>query len=90
MSHPKLRIITPNGIYSQTRMQQGAVNSVENFHRKVESLFHEMSDSLKAWLDDFIVHCVDETILLECLRQLFLDLQNAWAVLVSQEMLILH
>ena len=83
-------IITPNGIYSPTRTQQGAVNSVANFQSKVEPLFHEMRDSLKAWLDDFIVHCVDESTLLKRLRQFFLDLQIAWAVFVSQEMRFLY
>ena len=83
-------IITPDGIYSPTRTQRGAVNSVENFQSKVEPLFHEMRDSLKAWLDDFIVHCVGESTLLKRLRHFFLNLQNAWAVFVCQEMRFLH
>lgn len=64
-------IITPNGVYSPTRTQQGATNSVANFQSKVEPLFREMQHNLKAWLDDFIVHCAGETDLLKLLRQFF-------------------
>lgn len=64
-------IITPNGVYSPTRTQQGATNSVANFQGKVEPLFRSLSQYLKAWLDDFIVHCKSESELLQVLRQFF-------------------
>ena len=83
-------IITQRGIYSPTRTQQGATNSVANFQSKVEPLFRSMRDHLKAWLDDFILHCKSEEQLLKMLRQFFLDLSQARLVLVSQEVQFLH
>ncbi len=67
-SHSK---ITPNAVYLPTITLQGATNSCANFQAKVEQLFAELRDNLKAWLNDLLLHCEGEDKLLSVLRQFF-------------------
>ncbi len=54
-----------------TRTTQGGCNSAENFEEKVEQCFLELKDSLKPWLDDFMLYARDEEHLLRILRRFF-------------------
>lgn len=65
-------IVTPKGIYSPKRTQQGGKNSVANFQSQVEPLFRDIRENLKAWLDAFVVHCRDERSLLSLLERFLL------------------
>jgi len=63
--------ITPRGVVSPTRTQQGSRNAAQNFQAKVEPLFAELRDRLKAWLDDFLLYCTSEDELLDSLLRFF-------------------
>ena len=49
-------VVTPTGVFAPTRTLQGGRNSAANFQAKVEPCFAEIRDSLKAWLDNFLLH----------------------------------
>ena len=66
-----LSFTTPNGIMKPIRTPQGGKNCASNFQAKVEPCFEEIRDNLKAWLDDFLIHCKDEHHLLRVLRIFF-------------------
>ena len=83
-------IITLEGIYSPTRTQQGAKNSVANFQSKVEPLFRGMRENLKAWLHDFLVHSTDEKALLLLLERFFCNMQKPWIIPICTKMCILY
>jgi hypothetical protein len=59
--------VTPQGIFQPTRMLQGARNSGANFQSRVELCFLSIRQSLKAWLDDFLLHHHSESGLLDTL-----------------------
>ncbi len=61
-------IITPNAMYTPSRTLQGASNSCTNFQANVEPIFSDIREHLKAWLDDFVLHCKSEEQLLRALR----------------------
>lgn len=63
--------VTPNGVYSSTRVLQGLTNATCHFQGTVEPLFKELRSMLKAWLDDFTLHAKSEEELLEGLRKYF-------------------
>ena len=66
-----MSFVVPQGIYKPTRTPQGAKQSAPNFQAKVEPLFSEIRSNLKAWLDDFLLHCSTFDDLLDKLRFFF-------------------
>jgi len=71
-SQEYLSFATANRIIQPTRCTQGAKNCTANFQSKVEPLFHKIRKSMKAWIDDFILHQKGEGKHLGTLRQFFL------------------
>lgn len=66
-SQELLSFMTANMVVQPTRCTQGAKNAGANFQSKVEPLFTEIREMLKAWLDDFVLHCRTEEDLLDTL-----------------------
>ena len=66
-----LSFMNTNKVVCPTRCTQGGKNAGANFQSKVEPLFAEIRDSLKAWLDDFMLHCTTENGLLEVKEKFF-------------------
>ncbi len=58
-------------MYSQPDAHEGAKNAAANFPSKVEPLFTELRNELKAWLDDFMLHNTSEAGLVAGLRVMF-------------------
>jgi RNase H-like domain found in reverse transcriptase/Reverse transcriptase (RNA-dependent DNA polymerase)/Integrase zinc binding domain/Integrase core domain/Aspartyl protease len=62
---------TPLGTYTPTRMLQGSQDASNYFHGVVSPLFDELHMWLKSFLDDYLLHCRTEAVLLRTLRQFF-------------------
>ena len=75
-------VVTTNGILAPTRTLQGGRNSAANFQSRVEPCFADIRDSLKAWLDDFMLHARDWSDLLHVLDR-FLTICAEKRLLVS-------
>lgn len=73
--HPDSRdacgIVTPNGVYSSTRVLQGLTNATSHFQGTIEPLFSAIRKNLKAWLDDFNLYAKTEGQMLALLRTFF-------------------
>lgn len=63
--------MTTNGVVQPTRTTQGGCNSAPNFQACVEPCFQQLRKHILAWLDDFIVHEVEEEKLLNVLEVFF-------------------
>ncbi len=46
----------PDDVDLPARTTQGGCNSAANFQEKVKQCFAELKESLKAWLDDFMLY----------------------------------
>ena len=64
-------IVTPNGVYTSTRVLQGLTNATSHFQGTVEPLFTSIRSNLKAWLDDFMLYAKNEEELLRLLEEFF-------------------
>lgn len=64
--------ITPNGEYQPTRTLQRGMNSVQNFQSRVEPCFHEIRESVKAWIDDIALHEKTEQKFIQELKKFFI------------------
>ena len=60
-----------------TRCTQGAKNAGPNFQSKLQLLFCDIKDRLKAWLDDFILHVETQYELIETLSKFMRICRNA-------------
>jgi Reverse transcriptase (RNA-dependent DNA polymerase) len=65
--------ITPNGIYTPTRVLHGTRNGVSHMQAGIQGILEPLIQSLLVWLDDLLVHAPDEKALLTLLR-LFLEI----------------
>ena len=68
-SYNSCGVITPHGVVISKRVLQGLANAVAFFQSSVEPLFSSLRDNLKAWLDDFSLHAVDEDTLLDKIEE---------------------
>jgi Reverse transcriptase (RNA-dependent DNA polymerase) len=64
-------IITPDGVYTPTRVQHGTTIATVRMQAIMENLMHDIRHSLKIWLDDNMIHVTDEEKLLEALEHIF-------------------
>jgi Reverse transcriptase (RNA-dependent DNA polymerase) len=64
-------IITPDGVYTPTRVQHGTTNATVHMKSIMEDLMHDIRHSVKIWLDDKMIHVTDEEKLLEVLQYFF-------------------
>lgn len=64
-------IITPDGVYTPTRVQHGTTNATVHMQSIMEELMHDIRHSVKIWLDDNMIHVTDEEKLLEVLEYFF-------------------
>jgi Reverse transcriptase (RNA-dependent DNA polymerase) len=64
-------IITPDGVYTPTRVQHGTTNATVHMQAILEDLMHDFRKSVKIWLDDNMVHVDNEEKLLEVLEHFF-------------------
>jgi Reverse transcriptase (RNA-dependent DNA polymerase)/RNase H-like domain found in reverse transcriptase len=69
--------ITPDGIYSPTRVLHGTRNAVSHMQSSLQGILHPLKGQLLAWLDDLLLHAADEASLLCHLRMLFQICQDA-------------
>lgn len=75
-------IVTPNGVYSSTRVLQGLTNVVSYFQSTIESLFAELREWMKAWIDDFNLHTESEHMLLDKIER-FLEIGHMHGLFIS-------
>jgi Reverse transcriptase (RNA-dependent DNA polymerase) len=64
-------IITPDGVYTPTRVQHGTTNATVHMQSIMEDLMHYIRHSVKIWLYDNMIHVTDEEKLLELLEYFF-------------------
>jgi Reverse transcriptase (RNA-dependent DNA polymerase) len=64
-------IITPDGVYTPTRVQHGTTNATVHMQYIMEDLMHDIRHSVKIWLDDNMIHVTDEEKLLLVLEYCF-------------------
>jgi RNase H-like domain found in reverse transcriptase/Reverse transcriptase (RNA-dependent DNA polymerase) len=64
-------IITPDGVYTSTRVQYGTTNATVHMQSIMEDLMHDKRHSVKIWLDANIIHVISEEKLLEVLETFF-------------------
>jgi hypothetical protein len=64
-------IITPDGVYTPTRVHHGTANATVHMQAIMEDLMHEIRHSVKIWLVDNMIHVTDEEKLLEVLEHFF-------------------
>jgi hypothetical protein len=64
-------IITPDGVYTPTRVQHGTTNATVYMQSIMEDLMHDIRHSVKIWLDDNTIHVTDEEKLLEVMEHFF-------------------
>jgi Reverse transcriptase (RNA-dependent DNA polymerase)/RNase H-like domain found in reverse transcriptase len=53
-------IITPDGVYTPTRVQHGTTNATVHMQSIMEDLMHDIRHSVKIWLDENMIHVTDE------------------------------
>ena len=63
--------ITPNGVYSPTRVMHGQRNAVAFCQSSVQLLCESIAQSMLLWLDDMLLYGTDATSLLHTLRKFF-------------------
>jgi RNase H-like domain found in reverse transcriptase/Reverse transcriptase (RNA-dependent DNA polymerase) len=64
-------ILTPDGVYTPTRVQLGTTNATVHMQAIMEDLMHDIRHSVKIWLDDNMIHVTTEEKLLEVLEHFF-------------------
>jgi Reverse transcriptase (RNA-dependent DNA polymerase) len=64
-------IITPDGVYTPTRVQHGTTNATVHMQSIMKDLIHDILHSVKILLDDNTIHLTDEKKLLEVLEYFF-------------------
>lgn len=64
-------IVGPRGVVASKRVLRGLANATAYFQSTVEPLFSSLRSNMKAWLDDFNLHCKDEDHLLDLLAEFF-------------------
>jgi hypothetical protein len=64
-------IITPDGVYTPTRVQHGTTNATVHMQSIMEDLMHDIRHSVQIWTDDNMIHVTDEKTLLEVLEYFF-------------------
>jgi hypothetical protein len=63
--------ITPDGVYTPTRVLHGSSNDVAHIQSSLQGILGDLSPFILAWLDDLFLHAPTEPDLLSRLRQLF-------------------
>jgi Reverse transcriptase (RNA-dependent DNA polymerase) len=64
-------IITPDGVYTPTRIQHGTSNATVHMQSIMEDLMHDIRHSVKIWIDYNMILVTDEKKLLEVLGYFF-------------------
>ena len=76
-SQELLSFISCKHFVQPTRCTQGAKNAGANFQSKIEPLFTNIREHIKAWLDDFVLHCRTEEGLIDTFLQFFINCREA-------------
>eukprot|EP00180_Rhodochaete_pulchella_P003330 Plantae.Rhodophyta-Rhodochaete_pulchella.ctg5579.p2 GENE.Plantae.Rhodophyta-Rhodochaete_pulchella.ctg5579~~Plantae.Rhodophyta-Rhodochaete_pulchella.ctg5579.p2 ORF type:complete len:226 (-),score=18.00 Plantae.Rhodophyta-Rhodochaete_pulchella.ctg5579:1095-1772(-) len=63
-------ILTPDGVYTPTRVIEGARNAVAHFQAVISEVFKNMPN-VKQWIDDLMAHCTSVESLLSPLKAMF-------------------
>jgi Reverse transcriptase (RNA-dependent DNA polymerase) len=83
-------IITPDGVYTPTRVQHGTTNATVHMQSIMEELMHDIRHSVNIWLDDNMIHVTDEKKLLEVLEHFLQTVtKHSYLLLASDEFSIL-
>jgi Reverse transcriptase (RNA-dependent DNA polymerase)/RNase H-like domain found in reverse transcriptase len=64
--------ITPDGVFSPTRVLHGTTNAVSHMQAVLQEILLPSVEQILAWLDDILLHAVTELELLTHFRALFL------------------
>lgn len=64
------------GVLASNLVLQELVNDINYFQRTVETLFSELRNSIKAWVDDFGLYAKTEVALLDSLKLVLRILQK--------------
>jgi Reverse transcriptase (RNA-dependent DNA polymerase) len=68
--------ITPDGVYSPTRVLHGTTNAVAHMQSVLQEVLAPMSEHILAWLDDLLLHAASITDLFDYLRTFFTICRN--------------
>jgi len=63
--------ITPDGVFSPTRVLHGATNAVSYFQSSLQAVCIPVRDKLLRWIDDILIYCTSTRDLLDTLRKVF-------------------
>jgi Reverse transcriptase (RNA-dependent DNA polymerase) len=63
--------ITPDGVFTPTRVLHGTTNAVPHMQACMQGILGDLSDSILAWLDDLLMHAIDENALRKLLCLFF-------------------
>jgi hypothetical protein len=63
--------ITPDGVFTPTRVLHGTTNAVPHFQACVQGILGDLSENILAWLDDLLMYAMNEPALLKLLRLFF-------------------
>lgn len=63
--------ITPDGVFTPTRVMQGQTNAVFFFQSTIQSLCLTILDLILQWLDDLLFHAKTPRMLLDALKKIF-------------------
>lgn len=66
-----MSIQTPIGVFTPTCILQGSTDAGNHFQSVTSNSFDEIGDNLLQYLDDFLLHAVDETNLLSFIEFFF-------------------
>lgn len=75
-------VVCPKGVLSSTRVLHDLRNASAHFTSTVEPLFAELRQNIKAWVDDFNIHAVDENTVLDTIDR-FLQIAEDHNLFVS-------
>jgi Reverse transcriptase (RNA-dependent DNA polymerase) len=63
--------ITPDGVYTPTRVLHGASNAVAHMQSSIQGILGDLSELMLVWLDDLLLYSRDERALIANLHRFF-------------------
>jgi len=63
--------VTPDGVFTPTRVMQGQTNAVSFFQSSLQGIFVSIREKMLQWIDDMLMHCKSIRELMDTIAQLF-------------------
>ena len=81
-------IVNPKGVVISKSVLPGLANATSHFQSTIEPLFSGLRNNMKAWLDDLILHAVNESTLLDKLEA-FIEIFKSLNLFLSAKKCVL-